>query len=306
MPYTVDKTRYVDNQRAIYLVKYKGNSLTNEPKRKYYAKVFSNIPMNASDYPIITRDDGYKKNSQNLQEIETYYNLRHDPDVIKAVYYKKFVYSYHDIIKIDTRFVYLDFGDWARKYKLSPPFSILITEKIEDYVTFDKMILNDENNQYYKYLFIKIIKKIYQLNEVYNFVHGDLLTQNVLVNKSGEFKLFDFDISTISNQVSYAQCFYINYDYVFPLTGLLGFLFDFSRLYISILFGNNFKCIFNNKYKVLNDLVDLNCIYFDMYKHYLNDLNYFKEWLDMNGGAENVFYNVYRDFIRVSETNFLV
>ena len=272
-----------DENRILYTLK---------GKLEYIAKIIE-MPLITNEEEAETR---LKKNLNrqygNIQEIIVYEHLKKEPNVVKHVFSQKKITFTYIIFNIEDEFIYIDFRHWVKEYNLNGPYSIVITIKYPGFITLRDHIKDKKSKQIFQYYFIKIMKEVQILNNKYNFVHGDLLDQNILVHKDGRIKLFDFDLSSISNNFSINQIFYINYNVIYPLSGKLGFLFDFARLYICLLFFYDFKCIFDNKYKIINDLTILGNIYDDLYIDSSNNVKYLYEWIKWNDGVDNLYINV--------------
>lgn len=303
MSVRIIKTKFQDNCRIIYYIK---------GVHTYIAKIFETVPYTKEEeknsrideytareelgyptpYDPETGSTEYIRNLQNIQEIEVYKRMK-DVDIVECVYSNNYVKNNLFFFLIENKVISIDIKNWIKKFKLTGPFSIIITKKTNGYITLgkaldDKYISNVNQLQYY---FLKIIKKVLFLNKKYNFVHGDLLTQNVLVHNNGNIKLFDFDLSTVGNTVSMGQTSYYDFNKIFPLSNKMGFLFDFSRLFLCTLFytGTNF---FNKSNKFLHDLVDLNNIYEDNHIHRINDAKIFVDWVQWNNGTNDLYENV--------------
>ena len=74
---------------------------------------------------------------------------------------------------------------------------------------------NVEDDEKYLKLSNKIVLDLQYLYKVYGFIHWDLHTQNILVNKDiTKYKLFDFDMSQLNyNGHSYKSCNYTDNKY---------------------------------------------------------------------------------------------
>lgn len=272
-------TKFGDDHRILYRL---------VGKNEYILKVY-NIYHITEQEEKSSRIKG-KRNIRNVQEIEVYNDLK-DKDVVEYIYGNRNINSHYLFIKIENQSIFVDFKPWATKFKLKGPFTAIVTKRHKGFVSL-KFAIPKMTWKEIRFFFIKIMRKHNHLNRIFNFVHGDLLTQNVLIRrKTNEIKLFDFDVSTIGNKVSMGQTAYINFKKIYPLTGHKGFLFDFCRLYLNILCHTYNKCIFNNKYKFLNDLVDL-------YRHYTkhkydphNDTSLFCDWIQRSGTSSKTGTN---------------
>lgn len=280
-----------DDARIIYEIKGQNN---------YIAKIFETwIPSNEEEEKSRI-DNKYIRNIQNIQEIEVYKCLK-DEDVVDCIYTNCHVKNTIVFLRIEKKVIALDFSNWVKDFKLIGPFTMIITKKHNGFVTLKNAIENKEivfhnriKTPQIQYYFIKIMRKILFLNRKYNFVHGDLLVQNVLIN-SGNIKLFDFDLSTVFNTVSMGQISYFDYHRIFPLSGRKGFLFDFARLFISISYyynGKSFLKEFESENTFLNNLIDILTIYEDNYIVVANNAKLFDDWVKENGGIDNLYKNV--------------
>ena len=272
-----------DENRIIYIIKGIHN---------YVAKIFYTLPYSLEEEKEATIDSKYIRNLQNIQEIEVYKDMK-DKDIVDCVYVNSFVNKSLIFFPVEDKIITIDFSNWAKNFDLKGPFSIIVTRKHKGFITLKNAIEKEKiNTCQIQIYFFKIMKKILYLNRKYNFVHGDLLSQNVLISsKNYNIKLFDFDLSTIGNKISMGQTSYFDFHKIFPLSGRKGFLFDFSRLFLSILYYYS-KSFFTKNTIFLNNLVDLYNIYEDCYIESYNNAKLFDDWVTENGGVDNLYENV--------------
>lgn len=267
-------TKFRDDHRLLYRLISK--------EKEFILKIYNTYYLTESEEKS-SRVNG-KRNIRNIQEIEVYNNLK-DDEIVEYVYGNRNIGSHFLFLNIEKESIFINFRSWVLEFNLQGPFTAIVTRRHKGFISLkygiSKMKYSD-----ICYYFIKIMQKINYLNRTRNFVHGDLLTQNVLIRrKTGEIKLFDFDVSTIDDKVSLGQIAYGNFQKIYPLQGHKGFLFDFCRLYLAILCHTNGYCIFRKKYKVINDLVYLFETYNNKNIDPHNDTRLFCEWIQRQGKA---------------------
>lgn len=277
-----------DEHRILY-------ELTNK-KKSYIAKITITMVLSEGEDEC-SKNETHEVHFPNIQEINVYETISHEPAVVNVYYLLRKTTKTYRFIRIEGISVLLDFKDWVDKNKHYGPYSIIIMEKPKDFITLKEAIIDVSIDiETIRSYFCLILKEVHELNKKYNFVHGDLLSRNVLVYnsklrpKSGKIKLFDFDISTIKNKVSIFQINYENFEYIYPLTGIKGFLFDVARLYTGISYYIKDTCIFSKKYKVFNDLRHIVHEHDKKYEEGTNNVEYFQKWIekDMNEIYQNV------------------
>ena len=276
-----EKISSLDDRRLIYSIIINNNIKTYE----YIMKIT----------PILKRLNGYDI------EIDTYKTLSQSTNKIIKNNTIDYILSSHDVnnlirtndslhfdFTLNDKNFNINFLEWEKKmkntwifnYKLLPKhkfnYRFIITKKYSGYKSFLHTIPNI-NTTNSTIMFTKILSTIYQANKEHKFVHADLHPGNVMVNSNNDIKLFDFDFSTIGEKSSLSQLNYNNNRHqisLYPLTGKIGFLFDFYRLLSSGII--NYLSIEQNS--ILDYLTEVT-----NYKKYkFNNPIYFYIWINRN------------------------
>ena len=192
------------------------------------------------------------------------------------------------MFKVNDKSYVLDFTEMIRIIEQEGEehygYSIFIVEKDPGYtMMYDN--LPSYNNNTMERIIINVMKKCLYLNEKYSFIHGDLKTDNIMIDNDLNIKLIDFDMSSIHNKYSQNQQYYVNHQVISGMNKHKGFLFDFYRLYISLYLWN-VKGLFADVeiIKKINKIMD-RCL--EIYKrvsascptNIFNNPEYFCEWL---------------------------
>lgn len=179
----------------------------------------------------------------------------------------------------------INYSSWTKKLERHYGYSIFVVETDPEYdILFNKI------HKYPTYraenIFVRIMTHMLYLNKKYNFGHGDLKTDNILINNNDDIKFIDFDLSTIGDLYSNNQYNFIGAEIIIGMNTTKGFLFDFYRLYTSIYIGNSCTLFENNKLfqsinKIFNRilLIYKNNTKKDCLSNIFNNVEYFGEWL---------------------------
>jgi thiamine kinase-like enzyme len=265
-----------NEHRAIY----EHSSMYSGQRINYIAKVF----------PLYEKEMK-SKNEKTGPEMELkIYNTIKSSSICPVVYTcKKTPKCKHFIPINDDEDIELDFTDWW--FELDDDcktFSVIVVRK---YLTYDIIdnIVDFCSTQELEHIFIRIMKDLHVLNLKYAFIHGDLKTDNVIVNKKGDIKLIDFDASRLGKYYSENTNYHDNSEFLENMTPDTGFMYDFYRLYCSIYLWDNKDMFDSYKYnpiiKSLNEILDRVIEVYEKneiptYKTKIfNDALYFGEWM---------------------------
>jgi len=192
----------------------------------------------------------------------------------------------------------IDYYDWYRTNcenwcGFEEEFRILITRGYENHRTLSD-ITNLSILDYESYI-KNIITVVYKAHKEYNFVHGDLLLQNVLCDykslkdKIYKIKIFDFNLSSINNEHSTDQYNFDNAILYLPLTGKEGFILDFYRLCICVLHASS---RFSDTYIFMSDYIMMELLgVMKRCEYSFNDLSKFDCWVSRLEKTTNELYD---------------
>ena len=188
---------------------------------------------------------------------------------------------------LDIDFSFWHNDSWREWMKFQNKYRVLVTRSSPGFDPMNKITISERKLDFYV---SRIMTVVYHANKEHNFVHGDLLMQNILINtNTHDIKLFDFDLSTINQTQSDSQSLYENHKPIF--SGKTGFLFDFFRLWSSILYVHpNYNTTDRYVYalkEIYNDSMNA------------NDMKYMIKWINRLCEDVDVIYsNIVRIYVK--------
>jgi len=264
-----------NKHRAIYVYHM---PVDNNRTFDYLAKV---TPQNTQDDEMY---DDYEKTGPTIESMV--YHTITSKHICPLIYACDETNVFKHTIHIRNKEIFLDFSEWRDEYASScDTFSIIVVRKYRTYHIIDDNI-NVYSSQDLEQIFIHTMKCIHVLNLKYEFVHGDLKTDNIVVNKHKDVKIIDFDGSKLGKYYSENIAHFDNGEILTDISLQDGFLFDFYRLYSSIYIWDDTNLFRKSDITLINDInyiLDKHILNTtdstnDQKNNIFNNAEYFNEW----------------------------